>query len=232
MGFTVVVISAIGSLLYLDRVALGRWMISRPIVVGPLIGGLYGETQMGLLIGIVLEAVWLNRLPVGSTIPPDDSFAAILAIGSWIILKQHLELQGTGMVALTVFLALPGTRVGAVLDGMVRRWNTRVAHFQREELEKGQIRIVTGIHWLGMLNFYLVFFLGLSIFLALEVLLALAIRPWLSEPIMSALRGTFRCLPLLAVASILTLNRERRSWAFWLGGYLLISGVLWVVQRP
>jgi len=228
--FTVVVISAIGAFLYLDRVAWGRWMISRPIVIGPFLGYLYGELQAGLLIGVVLEAIWLNRLPVGSTIPPDDSFMAILATGSLIVSNRYLDIQGTDRIALVVFLALPGTLVGGLLDGIVRRWNVRLSNFQMEAIDKGQLSIAGSVNLLGIINFFLVFFIGFVVFIFLEVFLIQTIQPWLNESFLNVLNGVFRCLPLLAVASVLTLNRGRRSWAFWLAGYSLVSLFLWLIQ--
>lgn len=231
MGLTLFSVSALGALLYLDRVILGRWMFSRPIVLAPLLGGLWGEAQAGILIGIVLEAIWLHRLPVGSTIPPDESFMAVLAIGSFVISRRYLGISWEEGIALATFLALPGSRIGPLLDGFVRRWNVHISQFQKEEIDKDRLRIAENINWLGVLNSYFVFFIGFFVFMGVEVGGLYLIQPWITAPLWKGFFGTFRCLPLLGVASILLLNRGVRSWFFWGAGYGLASLLLWIFKH-
>lgn len=79
LGASVAVISG------LDRTAFPQIMISRPIVVGPLTGWLLGNPSAGLQVGLLVELLWLGRLPVGAAIPPDDTQVTVgataLAIG-------------------------------------------------------------------------------------------------------------------------------------------------------
>ena len=60
-------------ILGLDRTAALQIMISRPLVAGPLVGLLLGDPASGLTIGMLLELLWLCRLPVGANIPHDDT---------------------------------------------------------------------------------------------------------------------------------------------------------------
>ena len=50
----------------LDRVAILQIMISRPIVAAPLTALLLGDPLIGLQIGVMVELLWLARLPVGA----------------------------------------------------------------------------------------------------------------------------------------------------------------------
>ncbi|MGD9019102.1 MAG: PTS sugar transporter subunit IIC, partial [Desulfuromonadales bacterium] len=61
----------------LDRVAFVQFMISRPLVAGPLTGWVLGDPLTGLEVGMLLELLWLGRLPVGAAIPPDDTQVAV-----------------------------------------------------------------------------------------------------------------------------------------------------------
>ena len=61
----------------LDRVALVQMMISRPLVAGPLTGLVLGKPLLGLEVGMLLELLWLGRLPVGAAIPPDDTQVSV-----------------------------------------------------------------------------------------------------------------------------------------------------------
>ena len=44
-----------GGVIGLDRTAAGQFMISQPIVAGPFIGWLLGDTTVGLVIGACLN---------------------------------------------------------------------------------------------------------------------------------------------------------------------------------
>ena len=134
-------------------------------------------------------------------------------------------------IVLALFLALPGIRIGAFLDGLVRKWNIRLSQFQKEELDKGWFHLAENVNWLGALNSYLLFFLGFFVFLWVEVGGLSIIHPWLSPHWWKGLQGTFRCLPLLGVASLLLLNRGARSWFFWGAGYGLASLILWIFKQ-
>ncbi|MDE2291208.1 MAG: PTS sugar transporter subunit IIC, partial [Elusimicrobia bacterium] len=59
-----------------DAVLVGQWLISRPVVVGPLVGWLLGDLAAGLVLGALVEAFCLEELPVGSVVPPNGAVAA------------------------------------------------------------------------------------------------------------------------------------------------------------
>jgi len=85
------VISLITGVLHLDTLVFGQFMIHRPIVVGPLIGVLIGVPQYGVLIGCILELVYLSLIPVGIKIPPDTTTTTVCSIiiykltNGWIV---------------------------------------------------------------------------------------------------------------------------------------------------
>ena len=90
-----------------DRVAFGQFMISRPIVVGPLAGLILGDALIGLEIGMLLELLWLGRLPVGAAIPPDDTQVTLGATVLALHLEQTLAVHGMPLVLLCVLVAIP-----------------------------------------------------------------------------------------------------------------------------
>ncbi len=78
---------------------LGTSLISRPIILGPIIGLLFGDLQTGIILGATLELVFLGSISIGAAIPPDVISGSILATAFAIKSGQGTE------VALT--LALP-----------------------------------------------------------------------------------------------------------------------------
>ena len=67
---------ALLAFLELDAVLVAQTLVSRPLVVGPVIGALTGQAQAGLLFGAVFELLGLCDLPVGGCLTWSASVAA------------------------------------------------------------------------------------------------------------------------------------------------------------
>ena len=69
----------------LDGTCAGQFMVSRPIVLGPLLGLALGRPDLGLAIGALVECLSLEQLPVGGNLPLNPTVAAaaglLLAVG-------------------------------------------------------------------------------------------------------------------------------------------------------
>ena len=107
----------------LDRVALAQFMISRPLVAGPLTGWVLGNPLIGLEVGMLLELLWLGRMPVGAAIPPDDTQVAVGATVLALSMGGPLGLHGMPLVILAVLIAIPLGKFGQVFDRLARHAN-------------------------------------------------------------------------------------------------------------
>ena len=58
--------------------ATGTNLIQRPIVLGPLVGLILGNLQMGITIGATLELAFLGSYSVGAFIPPNVIVGGVL----------------------------------------------------------------------------------------------------------------------------------------------------------
>ena len=69
------IVALIGSIVDLDSTAVVQCMISQPIVAAPLTGLILGSMlgdyaaglQLGLMVGVILQLVWIEQLPLGQT---------------------------------------------------------------------------------------------------------------------------------------------------------------------
>lgn len=111
----------IGSLIWLDRVFVFQFMISRPIIVSPILGLIMGNMYIGLLIGASLELLWLNAPPVGAYLPNDDSFCAIVATPVAILAAGSMN--ETAATGLALVLSVPFSLVGRSVDMHIRTVN-------------------------------------------------------------------------------------------------------------
>ena len=137
----------------LDRVALVQIMISRPLVAAPLTGLVLGNPQLGLEVGMLLELLWLGRLPVGAAIPPDDTQVAVGATVLAFSMGQMLNLVGMPMVILAVLVAIPLGKFGQIFDRLARNVNDRLAVAGLKALGNGNANGLERRHLMGLISF-------------------------------------------------------------------------------
>ncbi|MDT8441256.1 MAG: PTS sugar transporter subunit IIC [Desulfuromonadales bacterium] len=205
-------ISAVASA---DRVAFAQLMVSRPIVVAPLIGLVFGEPMVGLQVGLLLELLWLGRLPVGAAIPPDDTQIAIGATVAVMILGDLTGLHGMPLVLLTVLTAIPFGKCGQLFDRLAREANGRLNERSLVALAGADTVALERLHLRGLLHFVLA---GLATSLTIIVCSCLILgftAPWLLEAMRHGGLGVQYSLVLIGAAVLLgTINVSRGATLF------------------
>ncbi|WP_295797711.1 PTS system mannose/fructose/sorbose family transporter subunit IID [Mucilaginibacter sp.] len=64
---------------------LGTTLLSRPLVLGPLVGLALGDLNQGVIIGATLELLFMGNIKVGAAIPPDVITGGVLGTAFAII---------------------------------------------------------------------------------------------------------------------------------------------------
>ena len=64
---------------------LGTTLLSRPLVLGPLVGLVLGDVTQGVIIGGTLELIFMGNIKVGAAIPPDVISGGVLGTAFAII---------------------------------------------------------------------------------------------------------------------------------------------------
>ncbi|OGR95617.1 MAG: hypothetical protein A2V88_14190 [Elusimicrobia bacterium RBG_16_66_12] len=70
------------ALLELDAASVGPMLLSRPFVVGPLVGTFLGSPLLGAGLGAAIEAVTLEDLPLGGSLEVSAPVAA--GVAAWL----------------------------------------------------------------------------------------------------------------------------------------------------
>ncbi|MBI4678903.1 MAG: PTS sugar transporter subunit IIC [Elusimicrobia bacterium] len=115
----------------LDSTLALQLMVSRPIVLGPLLGLGMGNALMGAFVGLIVELYSHDKIPIGGLIPANAAVSA----GAGLLLAL-----GPGAVGLPV--AVPaGLFLGwlheRLVDSPLRRRRGRLAHSTAEALARG-----------------------------------------------------------------------------------------------
>jgi len=110
-----------GALLWLDRVFVFQFLVSRPIVLSPILGLIMGNVSVGLIVGASLELLWLNAPPVGAYLPEDESFCAAAATPAAACAAIYMS--DAAAAGLALLISLPFAMIGRVLDARIRTMN-------------------------------------------------------------------------------------------------------------
>jgi len=136
----------------LDMTAFGQFMISRPIFCGPLFGWLLGDITTGLWVGMIVEMVWINAIPLGVAVPIDISSITILAVfWSTKNFAQTSEIQAAAVWG--IVLAIPFAYLYKEMEIAGREFNVKIMRWVERGVQEGkESRINKGI-FLGLLLF-------------------------------------------------------------------------------
>lgn len=150
----ILLIAAAGGLLGLDRTALGQFLVSEPIVAAPLTGWLLGDIAAGVVIGVVLEMLWVLDLPVGTFVPADSTIAAIAATAI-AVLGSRGDAALPGVMGFSLLLTAGMAPVTMLADRFIRNQNARLAEWAQEAGDADAGRRLVTAHLAGLGVFFL-----------------------------------------------------------------------------
>lgn len=110
-------------LIALDITGCGPWMVSQPLAAGPIMGWVLGQVKVGVVIGGIVQLIWMDLSPVGVGIPFDATAVTILAV-FWACLQPD---AGFSHMMLALAAAVPFGYLFCAVDSYARRLNTLAA---------------------------------------------------------------------------------------------------------
>lgn len=213
----------------LDRTAVLQVMISRPIVAAPLVSWLLGDPLTGLQIGMLVELLWLARLPVGAAIPPDDTQVAIASSVLAIGLGKFLNAPGTELLLLCLLVAIPLGKVGQFFDRFSRQYNIRL-HSQAETcLAKGNLVLAELQHLRGLFSFSLAALGTYAMITTGGFFLVPILWPLVHKSLVHSSSWLQLALPLVGVAVILGTINVSRALTLFCASFGMAFLLMWLV---
>ena len=119
---------ALVALLELDTTYVGQFLISRPMIAGAILGYLTGNLFLGLQVGIFVELIYIDYLPIGGVVPPSGAITAAIAI----LMNYFFKMD----IYFAFFVGIVCGQTFAFLDKYIR--NKRSAMLDR--IEKAILR--------------------------------------------------------------------------------------------
>jgi PTS system mannose-specific IIC component len=208
-------IAVAGGIIGLDRTAAGQFMISQPIIAAPITGWLLGDSLTGMIIGSVLELLWVLDMPVGTFVPADATLGAVSATAIAVLAagtKPPLDLVGFSIVATTVTIPIT-----MVLDRFARARNSRLGEAASGLSGEHAGSSLTRIHLSGLFVFFFKSFVLYLVFIPAG-LAAAGLFNEAPKPLHTAMILFVKVLPLLGAAVVFSkLSRSVANRSFFLG---------------
>jgi PTS system mannose-specific IIC component len=133
-----------GTVVGLDLVSVGQFMLARPLVAGAVAGAIVGDPMAGGMVGAVLELFALDVLPVGAVRYPDYGIGAVAGT---VVAADAPRLLGMGL-AIAVGLAI--AYMGELGIARVRTMNSHDLRQVEARLDAGDWDAIVLVHRRGL----------------------------------------------------------------------------------
>ena len=209
--FNALKFSFAGALIYLDRTHALQMMISRPVVTGTIIGFLAGNVGMGLLMGAIIELLWIRDIPVGTFVPPDETILTVLVASVGVL---RLDASGWKEISLYVYallIFLPATYLSLQVELALRNVNNALWRLASQAVENGQDSRVPLYHWGAAAIAFSAHFLLLLGFLLGGLYFIRLTFPLLPAFLNKALYFTGLVAPVVGISAALSATRSKKA---------------------
>ncbi len=229
MILKLVAVSIAGGILCLDRIVL-QAMISRPVVAAPLIGLILGDPYTGLIAGAFIELFWIDRLPIGAYIPPNDTVVAILITASSIESARLLGGFSQGLIALAVLIVVPFGILAQRMELWLCKGNEELVEEALSDAARGDVEAIARRHRTAILKAYLLSVAFILIAIAVLIPAMTWIYPRLALPIVRGLKLVYGLLPLLGAAVALNTINIRGAVPIFCAAFLCVTAVIGFIR--
>jgi mannose/fructose/N-acetylgalactosamine-specific phosphotransferase system component IIC len=219
----------LGGIAALDATPVAQTLLSQPLVTATVLGALWGNLELALQVGVVLQILAASTLPVGARTPEDYAVGGVVGTGTALALgsQQSFEVAQHASAMLGVIAGLITAVLGVPLLKWQRRRNEGLSRWCEEALRQGDEGALAAAQRAGVV---LAFATGVA---ATAVMVGVAVRAFQGLAAHESLRlarAWSLAQPLwigLGLAQLLHAFVQRRLTRAALFGLALLAG--WLV---
>lgn len=140
---TIGIVCLLSGVIILDKYSVAEFGISQPLVAASIIGFAFGSFYQGVLIGVLIQPLWLAGLPIGRRIPLDAQAAGI----SGAVCFFTIRLLGSAPIQTAALISIIIAALAGLWGGLLDRINRNLNRILASRLEKARNRLqVFGLH--------------------------------------------------------------------------------------
>lgn len=226
----VMIASIVGGFLCLDRVFL-LLMLSRPIVAAPITGFILGDPYTGLIAGAFTELLWIDRLPIGMYLPPNDTIVSILIAASSIEAGLILGTLPYGLISLSVVFFLPFGRIAQKMDLWIAKGNGKIADSIMQKAINGESYSLSFNHLFPLLKTWALSSGLIMVSLLAGIPLLAFLFPSLPLWTLRGLELFYAMIPLIGTAIALNSVHVRGAFPVFCGVFILGTILFYYLKR-
>lgn len=200
---------------FLDRAFLHTFLY-RPVVIGPLVGLVFGNLSMGLEVGVAIEIMFLAVVFVGVAVPPDETLSTAIATGL-ACLAGSAEIG----IATALPIALIGMTFRQTRSSTVHQWT-----FKQVEKAAAKANYKGIILWTSVVPSFISYVLfGIPAFIALYygAEYVQAIIDFIPPTLISGISAGSGMLGAVGIALLLGGITNKKLWPYFLVGFIAAS---------
>ncbi len=227
-SFAEVVILFIGSgIVALDTTAVGQVLFSQPLIACTFLGIFLGDFSTGLLIGVIMEMLWLKLIPIGGAMFYEGNIGSFAAAGIAIFC---LRTEPDSMHIVVLYALLAGilfSYVGGKVTILHRQFTQVIVNYAIARAKAGREGSVTYGHLMSILSI----FIGGGFFGVLCISLGYAIGPHVTG-LIPVSYNKFAHAGIMSIwgtgiGMILSMFwQKNKGWAFFAGIILAAAGTV------
>jgi mannose PTS system EIIC component len=219
MGMRVVIASLVGGFFCLDRSFL-LLMLSRPIVAATIIGLILGDPYTGLIAGAFTELLWIDHLPIGMYVPPNDTIVSVLIAASSIEAGLLLGTTSDGLISLSLLLFVPFGHIMKKIDFWVVNGNGKIVESIMQKAMQGERGPISFGHLFPLVKIWALSSGFILISLLFGVYLLAFLFSFLPLWILQGLELFYVAIPLIGTAVALNSVHVRGAFPIFCGIFL------------
>lgn len=200
---------------YSDASYFGTSMLQRPIISAPLVGLIFGQFEVGVIIGGTLELAWLGMMNIGATQPASVEVGGVVATA--------FTIASGGGTDLALVIGVPVALLASYIQSCISVFCSWFIHKADKYVEAGDIDGVNRIHLYT--SFIKIGGLGIVTFVSL-LIGAPAVQSVINsipENIMSGFGAINDLLPAVGFAMLLAVMNNKKYMPFFFIGFLVAT---------
>lgn len=194
----------------------GYSYLSRPLVASTLMGLALGDITQGVIIGGILEVIFIGSFPVGAAVSPDGAAAGVIGTAFAIMTNTGPELATA--------LAVPIGLLGGFLFILVKLFNSFFATAMLGQLKNNKLEKASKIYifgcWISTFGVYFLFGL-LAVYSgsgAVQVFV-----DTVPVKVINGLAASANLLPAIGFAMLLKMIISKKMAPFFFIGFMLAA---------